>query len=622
MKEYENKSFEELRFEDYQANRKGPQQQPGFGSTAFGATATSTNSLFGQQQDPSKPAFGQTAGFGQTAPTFGQPTTGFGMTNQNNAATGSLFNKPTAFGAPTSSSNTFGFNATQNANPFGANQANKPFGAATQPLFGAATSQPGQTPGFGSGIFGQTNTQNSNTTMFGKPAPTTGFNQPQNTGFSFNAPASTQASSLFQNNKPNLFGQTNTTPGFGQTNTFGQAGQTSFGANFGKPAAPSFGQTNQTGFGTTLGAGLNTQNTSLFGNTANKPGGLFGNTGNTSLFGTTTTPFQSTPGFGLQNQQQQMMFPPPDQTETKNLALITSDPFGDAPHLAGLVPKTRSEAQTQITTNPSELKSLLDASKKVDMTHNSKLKVYPLKSLKTTLFDVTYKNNHQTDTNGIPDAQMQQTTNCRRLVIKSRTESLNNSKNSTDILNVLNTSDSVVNNIKSPNNQTSTSDKNDNLEITPQRPSLFGLRNDNNVNQMNENDTTPSKPNNRENLFQFDDDEPATPTESVKNYPCGIICTRPEYYTLPSLEELSKYVDNNGSCIVKGFTIGRKGYGNVYFPEEMDVANLNIDELVHFRYREINVYPDESKKPPVGQVDFSMVIFYKLLTVFFFSGFE
>lgn len=97
-------------------------------------------------------------------------------------------------------------------------------------------------------------------------------------------------------------------------------------------------------------------------------------------------------------------------------------------------------------------------------------------------------------------------------------------------------------------------------------------------------------------------------TTVIKEHPCGIVCTRPEYYTLPSLEELPQYLDDNGTCIVKGFTIGRKGYGNVYFPDEMDISGLNIDDLVHFRYREINVYPDDTKKPPVGQVSKKFII--------------
>ena len=77
MKVYEDKSIEELRLEDYQANRKGPQAggvagatttMGAFGAPAnqvapgaqtgglFGAATTQNNSLFGAQQN--KPLFG------------------------------------------------------------------------------------------------------------------------------------------------------------------------------------------------------------------------------------------------------------------------------------------------------------------------------------------------------------------------------------------------------------------------------------------------------------------------------------------------------------------------------------------------------------------------------------
>lgn len=66
MKEYENKSLEELRLEDYVANRKGRQQTGGvFGQTQptagpFGApsTSTATGGLFGSTTE-NKPLFGQ-----------------------------------------------------------------------------------------------------------------------------------------------------------------------------------------------------------------------------------------------------------------------------------------------------------------------------------------------------------------------------------------------------------------------------------------------------------------------------------------------------------------------------------------------------------------------------------
>ena len=62
MKEYENKSLEELRAEDYKDNRKGP--GPGAaGQTGglFGAPAAAqTNSFFGQTQQP-KSLFGAPA---------------------------------------------------------------------------------------------------------------------------------------------------------------------------------------------------------------------------------------------------------------------------------------------------------------------------------------------------------------------------------------------------------------------------------------------------------------------------------------------------------------------------------------------------------------------------------
>ena len=62
-------------------------------------------------------------------------------------------------------------------------------------------------------------------------------------------------------------------------------------------------------------------------------------------------------------------------------------------------------------------------------------------------------------------------------------------------------------------------------------------------------------------------------------HPAGIVLTRPEYYTLPSMEELAEMVNENGECFVDGFTIGREGYGSIHFPGVVNVAGLILDEI-------------------------------------------
>lgn len=76
-----------------------------------------------------------------------------------------------------------------------------------------------------------------------------------------------------------------------------------------------------------------------------------------------------------------------------------------------------------------------------------------------------------------------------------------------------------------------------------------------------------------------------------------------EYYTEPSVTELAtKEIAEPGWCTrVNDFVVGRKGYGSIKFFGETDVRNLHLESVVQFNDREVIVYPDQEKKPPVGQ---------------------
>lgn len=79
--------------------------------------------------------------------------------------------------------------------------------------------------------------------------------------------------------------------------------------------------------------------------------------------------------------------------------------------------------------------------------------------------------------------------------------------------------------------------------------------------------------------------------------------SHPEYYTEPCVEELAaKERAELGFCRrVRNFVVGRHGYGHIKFEGETDVRRLDLDSIIQFNDREVIVYKDESKKPPIGQ---------------------
>lgn len=98
----------------------------------------------------------------------------------------------------------------------------------------------------------------------------------------------------------------------------------------------------------------------------------------------------------------------------------------------------------------------------------------------------------------------------------------------------------------------------------------------------------------------FDDSIISLTGDPDVTHKCGIKLLRSGYYTIPQINDLDDFSCGT-SCVVPNFTIGRQGYGNVYFPESFDVYGLNLDDIVHFRHKEIIIYPDDNVKPPVGQ---------------------
>lgn len=71
----------------------------------------------------------------------------------------------------------------------------------------------------------------------------------------------------------------------------------------------------------------------------------------------------------------------------------------------------------------------------------------------------------------------------------------------------------------------------------------------------------------------------ADPNIEIEDHPTGIKLKRVGYYTIPPMNELKELVDEDGSCFVDGFTIGRYDYGNVFFPDRFNVAGLDLDSI-------------------------------------------
>uniref|UniRef100_A0A6I8SCP2 Nuclear pore complex protein Nup98-Nup96 n=1 Tax=Xenopus tropicalis TaxID=8364 RepID=A0A6I8SCP2_XENTR len=577
MKEYESKSLEELRLEDYQANRKGPQNPVGAptGTGLFGTSAATSSASTG--------IFGSTAAnnsfsFAGNKTTFG--TAGTGAFGGN---TGGLFGQP--------------------ANQPAASLFNKPFGNATTT----------QSTGFSFG----------NTSTLGQPQTSTmglfGANQPTQSGGLFGTTTNTNATGAFGAGT-SLFGQPNPAP-------FG-TGSTLFGnkpAGFGTTttSAPAFGTTTGGLFGNkptlTLGTNTNTSNfalnpgqTSLFG--SNQPKltgtlgtGAFGNAGFNSTsaglgFGAPQAPVAALSDPGASAAHQMFL--------QQQYNALRYSPFPDSPLFRNPISDPKKKEELLKPTNPAAQKAVLTPTH-YKLTPRPAARVRP-KALqnsgaaKSQLFDAL-----DDDEPVLSSGVFMPKKSIKKLDLKYL-------KNSSSLFGQENrdVDDMVPPTPEAPERSVENhhGDEENDEEAATTYPSPFSrpLPQSQEKKQVNHMDDTIVALNMRksgriglehssEDASFNEDSFRETEILDASPHPAGIILTRDSYYTIPSMEELARSVDENGECIVNGFTIGREGFGSIYFEGIVNLTNLDLDSIVHIRRKEVIVYVDDQNKPPLGE---------------------
>ncbi|KAF7396599.1 hypothetical protein HZH66_007461 [Vespula vulgaris] len=668
MKEYESKSYEELRFEDYSVGRKGPQGPQGPSTGLFGASA---------QPSP----FGNTAAGTSTAATgFSGMSGGFGTTSQSGS--NSLFGKPMANfgGQPATTANTFAFNSTTNTNLFGNNTQTKPFGtAAPTSLF--QTSNANQTAGTGFGNINTTpNTGFGSTFGTAQPNQTIGLFSQNKSAFNIPSTSSGTGFTTFgqtsvSNSGTSLFNAKPAMTGFG-VSTFGSTpAPLSFGTNTGQTPGFSFGSTGtpSTGLGTNTGLNLGGSST-LFGQ--QKPSGVFGNTGNTTTFNNPGS-FGTSFSFGTNNNTMSgqgtglLSGLAPNQVKNsgtvpvhQQILALVSAPFGDSPLLKNLLP---ASGKTEELLKPTNATSKILSNSQYKVATNNKSPKIKTRIVSTAQLSKKSLFEGLEEEDPVLSEAFQPRPNAKRLVLRpkpitnSTTHSLNeNSESHTkndsreeriDNSNVHNSSieaidkenknletnrqfsadrksstswlksslprkgrvlcdDELFEGQRSPFSETNNSQEIINNTITELNPhNSINNQTDPDLSNLTETPLSASLADrssidlitqNTDTSQELDTNSMSTSQNNWSTNLAKVTLQRVGYYTIPTLDKLDDYVCGE-TCVVPNFTVGREGYGNVFFPESFDIYGLNLDEIVYFRHKEVIIYPDDEKKPPVGQ---------------------
>ncbi|XP_030649358.1 LOW QUALITY PROTEIN: nuclear pore complex protein Nup98-Nup96 [Chanos chanos] len=615
MKEYENKSLEELRLEDYQAGRKGPSNPMAantgslFGSAAAATPSTATG-LFGSSASNTGFSFGQNkTSFGNTG--FGAGTGGlFGQAQPQATSLFKPFGQTTTAqntGFSFGNTNTMGQANTSSMGLFGSTAASQAGG-----LFGSTANTSTATGfGTGTGLFGQPNTGFGNVgtpNLFGnKPA---GFGTTTTSAPSFGT-----GTGLF-GNKPTLTLGTNT-----NTSNFGFGANTAGGGLFGnKTTTGGLGTGLGTGFGTAVGTGQ----TSLFGNNQNKLGSTLGTVGTFGAPGFNTG--TSTLGFGAP--QQPVALTDPNAAAAQQAALhqqlsaLAYSPFGDSPLFRNPLSDPKKKEERLKPTNPAAQKALTTPAH-YKLTPRPATRVRPKaltssSSSKSQLFDGL-----DDDEPSLTNGAFMPRKSIKKLMLKNlNSSSLYNSPVNRDTDDLASLSEYPQNglsrNAEEEGGETEErGGAEEDLEVTKfytnpiakpvphnqPSPSLQDTISEFNVRRAGSGRAALELSSEEISLGDESAQEERDEEQEVQKppHPAGIVLNRVGYYTIPSMEELGKMTSEDGECVVENFTVGRKGYGSVFFPGELNLTNMNLDEIVHFRRKEVIIYPDDKAKPPEGE---------------------
>ncbi|CAA7400171.1 unnamed protein product [Spirodela intermedia] len=626
MPVYKDKSHEELRWEDYQRGDKGgpspagqaaggfsfPSTQPSpFGATStFGQTpafSSAATSPFGQ-----KPAFGST-GFGASStPAFSSPfgvssSSPFGVSTAASTAP-SLFGGSTpAFGAtstpPFGASSTPAFGASSTP-AFGASSfpafggsSTPAFGASSTPAFGASS-----TPAFGAGstpLFGGSVTSAFGSSPFGSSAVGT------TPAFGSSLPfGGTQPSGLFQSSPsfgqtPSLFGQASS--GFGQTSSvFGSsifgAPSTGFGGGlFSSSTSSLIPSSSPLGFSQApaslsspfqLAAPPQTSGAISFGGFGQPQPGTSGFGGGQGIFGASAV---LQPGVAMQ--------PSP-----------LASPFGMLPSVPQMsIGRGGSAPSVQygISSMPvSERPAPMRISSLLTPRHltQRRIKLPPRKYHPKTDGPLVpfFSEDEETTSTPKADAFFIPRENPRALIVhpiekwppRTATEKQSVSKDDS---------------IRVHENGKSTGE--------PSTPARDGSTAEDYTAAQVENGRGRRGPGDHPHNGGESSNGSAPRHSAAEAAAAGAAASavdiesilprlrHPEYYTEPQLQELAaKERANPGFCSrVKNFVVGRRGYGSIKFDGETDVRGLDLEAIVEFNSREVVVYGDEVRKPPVGK---------------------